>query len=485
MPPGGWYSPAMIGVPHGAGHVQIRDELLNLLGKDDPRVDAHQPVGVGPLHQPGDAALVVRHRQVAMLREHHVEVELFRQLFVQLDRQVVERDALRRAIVGPHNRRVAAGAAESDVLRLQDGDVLHAKLREVVRGRQAMNAAADDDDVVAVLQFVLAPHPQRAHGTSFVPAGRKAELGAGVQQDLPEVLGRVAADMQIEPVGEAAEQRVDAEHRTLAAAADGEGLFAEIDGRDFVENPFGIGSDEADRGPAAGDVDGVAGTAGQAGSGTRNDYDCAERRQAIDVSSVRRMNPSHWNVLTAQGGQRSTGVRAVDFERRTLRTITQQIRTAGRASSGTPWIPRGRLPAVDDLQRGAGAARATRPTACGQWVYLWACWSQVRLLPDGVGIQYVTRERDLHDLFSVNSVSSVAILPIRAFDIRSFRHSHAPLLALRFPSALQSLSGGVVERFVVNDRAHEPAVDLDVDAVAVLRLCGRRPREADRRPGRR
>ncbi len=58
---------------------------------------------------------------------------------------LVERGALGRAVVRADDRRVAAGGARADVALLEHGDVADAVvLREVVRGREAVRAAADD-----------------------------------------------------------------------------------------------------------------------------------------------------------------------------------------------------------------------------------------------------------------------------------------------------------------------------------------------------
>ena len=71
-------------------------------------------------------AVGVGQRQVALLREHHVEVEVLGQRLVQLDAGRVEARALRGQVVGADDGGVAARRAGPDVALLQHGDVVHA-----------------------------------------------------------------------------------------------------------------------------------------------------------------------------------------------------------------------------------------------------------------------------------------------------------------------------------------------------------------------
>jgi hypothetical protein len=71
---------------------------------------------------------------------------------------LVERRALVPQIVRPHDRRVAAGIAAAEPALLEHGDIGDAVVfRQIVSGRQAVAAAADDDCVVARLRFGIAP----------------------------------------------------------------------------------------------------------------------------------------------------------------------------------------------------------------------------------------------------------------------------------------------------------------------------------------
>src|SRR5262249_40328706 len=70
--------------------------------------------------------------------------------------------------------------------------------------------------------------------------GFQRELRAGIEQHVPEELGRVAAEVQLEAICKTSEQRVDSEDRPLTAAADGQRSVAEINGCHLVQNPLGV-----------------------------------------------------------------------------------------------------------------------------------------------------------------------------------------------------------------------------------------------------
>src|SRR5262249_44686147 len=97
---------------------------------------------------------------------------------VQADALAVEGRALWSPVVRANDRRVAPGSAGADVGLLEDADVLDPMLlREVVRGRESVRAAADDHDVVAALQLrTLPPHALREEDLlkHLAPPGRRA-----------------------------------------------------------------------------------------------------------------------------------------------------------------------------------------------------------------------------------------------------------------------------------------------------------------------
>src|SRR3954447_1359796 len=137
--------------------VQLRAQVLDLVGVHDPRVDAHQPVHLGPLHHRVHRAVGVGQRQVPVLGEQHVEVEVLRERLVQLHARLVEAGAFGRQIVGADDGGVSARGARAQVAAVEHGDLLDAvTLGQVVGRGQAVCAGADDDDVVARLEVVVA-----------------------------------------------------------------------------------------------------------------------------------------------------------------------------------------------------------------------------------------------------------------------------------------------------------------------------------------
>ena len=163
IPPGRVVERALDRPGRLVGEVELRAERRDLLGEDDARVDPEQLVDLGALLHRVHRAVGVGEREVAALREHQVEVELGREPLVELHARAVERGALGRAVVRADDRRVAAGGARADVRLLEHGDVRDAVvLGEVVGGREPVRAAADDHDVVALLQLAARPpHPAR------------------------------------------------------------------------------------------------------------------------------------------------------------------------------------------------------------------------------------------------------------------------------------------------------------------------------------
>ena len=142
-----------------AREVELRTELRDLVRVDHPGVDAEESVHLRALVGDDHGALGVRERQVTLLREQEVVVELLRELLVQPERLLVEGHALGRPVVRTNDRGVAAGSTGAHVALVEDGDVTDAALGELVRDREPVGAAADDHDVVGVLQLVMAPHP--------------------------------------------------------------------------------------------------------------------------------------------------------------------------------------------------------------------------------------------------------------------------------------------------------------------------------------
>ncbi len=94
----------------------------------------------------------MRKGQLPALREHHVEVELVAQLLVEPQRFGIKAHRARRDVVRPDDRGVARSVAPGEIAFLQHRHARDAVVaRQVVGDREAMAAAADDDDVVGRL----------------------------------------------------------------------------------------------------------------------------------------------------------------------------------------------------------------------------------------------------------------------------------------------------------------------------------------------
>ena len=105
------------------GEVELRAQAPNLVGQHDARVNAEQLIDLCALLHRVDRAVRVRQRQMPVLREHQVEVEIRGQLLVQLHALRLERRTLGCAVVRTDDGRVATGGTRADVRLLEDGDV--------------------------------------------------------------------------------------------------------------------------------------------------------------------------------------------------------------------------------------------------------------------------------------------------------------------------------------------------------------------------
>src|SRR5699024_3754516 len=144
--------------PGVGGDVHRGGELLDLVRADHPRVHSLDLVHLRPPGHCPQRRVIARQRQVAALREHDVVVQLGGQVLVQLYRAVVEGDALGGEVVGPGDGGAPPGSAAAEVALVQHGDVGDAVPGgQVVGGGQAVDAAADDDDVVGSLKVVVMP----------------------------------------------------------------------------------------------------------------------------------------------------------------------------------------------------------------------------------------------------------------------------------------------------------------------------------------
>ncbi len=134
------------------------DKLLDLGWAYHPAVHAQDAVELGSHPQGVESGVGMTKVEASHLVEQQVEVEFLRQSLVQLDALVEEGDALDGEVVGTDDGGGAGAGSPAEVALVEDGDVLHALLGQVVGSRQAVHAAADDDHAVAVFQGACLPH---------------------------------------------------------------------------------------------------------------------------------------------------------------------------------------------------------------------------------------------------------------------------------------------------------------------------------------
>ena len=147
---------------HGIARVGRYVEAGNRLGEfgrtDDLGVDAVEPVGVDA---PLDVAHVLqRMAEVvdAALAEHDVVVQIPAQPLPESHRLLVQQRRFGPEIIGADDGGVATGVAPADPAFFEHSDIAHAMVfRQIIRRREAVAAATDDDRVVALFRFRAAP----------------------------------------------------------------------------------------------------------------------------------------------------------------------------------------------------------------------------------------------------------------------------------------------------------------------------------------
>ncbi len=102
----------------------------------------------------------MRDGQNTALAEHDVEIEVLGQALPQLERMLIDSRAFIPQIIGPDYGGVTAGIAAAEPAFFKHRDIGHAvNSRHVIRCRQTMTAAADDDRIVFGLGFRRTPCP--------------------------------------------------------------------------------------------------------------------------------------------------------------------------------------------------------------------------------------------------------------------------------------------------------------------------------------
>ena len=143
--------------------IEVGDPPRDVVARQELRVDAVEPHRVAAAHRRIDVGRRVDEIQHAARAVHHVEVEVLRELLPQLERELVEMRVGVEVVVRAHDRRIAPGVAAAEPALFEHCDVGEAVLlREVVRGREPVSAAADDDRVVARFWRRTAPRKRPA-----------------------------------------------------------------------------------------------------------------------------------------------------------------------------------------------------------------------------------------------------------------------------------------------------------------------------------
>jgi hypothetical protein len=146
------------GIARRGRHVQDRYPAPQLVQAEHFGIDAVEPHGVAALLHGLHVVLGREQRDQPALAEHEVVVELAGQPLPELERVLVEEGAFVPEVVGAHHGGVAprVAAAEPALLEHRDpGDAV--VLGQVICGRQAVAAAADDDHVVLGPRLRAAP----------------------------------------------------------------------------------------------------------------------------------------------------------------------------------------------------------------------------------------------------------------------------------------------------------------------------------------
>ena len=164
--------------------VEERQEPHHVLALHQLGIDAVQAHRIALAGQHVELSRTVREHDLASLREHHVEVQLVRQAFPQLQRVFEELGVARHQVVGAYQRGVAADIAGSQVSALEHGNIADAMPRRQVVGRgQTMTTATDDDHVVGRLGIRGAPRALPAR----VGQGPAREREAGIAREKLQV----------------------------------------------------------------------------------------------------------------------------------------------------------------------------------------------------------------------------------------------------------------------------------------------------------
>ena len=138
--------------------VEVGHELCELCARHQFCVDPGAAKGIAALGEPGHVGVAMAQDQGTARAEHDVVVQLVAHRFPQLEAEFKKVVKFGLTIVGADDGRVAPSVAAADPALFKHRDLADAvDLGEIVSGRQAMAAAADDDHVIVGFRFRIAP----------------------------------------------------------------------------------------------------------------------------------------------------------------------------------------------------------------------------------------------------------------------------------------------------------------------------------------
>ncbi len=138
--------------------VDERYEALDIARAHQLGIDAVDSDRVRPAPLCLPIVMAVRKRQHASLAQHDVKVEFAPETLIELQGMIEKGGALRPEIIRARDLGVATGVAAAEEAFLEHGDVAGAVfVGEIVRGRQAMSAGADDHNIIGIPEFGISP----------------------------------------------------------------------------------------------------------------------------------------------------------------------------------------------------------------------------------------------------------------------------------------------------------------------------------------
>ena len=150
--------PPEYGVVRPVRDIQGRDQFLDLLRREQVVFDAHAGLGLMPHAHGIEPGLAVGQPHQALDPDHDVPFEFGAQADPEVLGQDVQGQDLRRPLVDAEDFGVAAGPAVPEPFPFQHGHVADLVFPgQEIGGRQPMQSAAHDDDVVAFGRFLKPP----------------------------------------------------------------------------------------------------------------------------------------------------------------------------------------------------------------------------------------------------------------------------------------------------------------------------------------